>query len=72
MVAQLSELSQQEQDLVNRAKAATSNAYANYSHCLLYTSRVIVLIVNIYIVVHDGVAYILREEVVVDEWFGGF
>ena len=34
--------------------------------------RVIVLIVNMYIVVHDGVAYILREEVVVDEWFGGF
>ena len=32
MVAQLSELSQQEQELVNRAKAATSNAYANYSH----------------------------------------
>ena len=28
MVAQLSELSQQEQELVNRAKAATSNAYA--------------------------------------------
>ena len=33
---------------------------------------VIVLIVNMYIVVHDGVAYILREEVVVDEWFSGF
>ena len=32
MVVQLSELSQQEQELVNRAKAATSNAYANYSH----------------------------------------
>ena len=32
MVAQLSELSHQEQELVNRAKAATSNAYANYSH----------------------------------------
>ena len=32
MVAQLSELSPQEQELVNRAKAATSNAYANYSH----------------------------------------
>jgi cytidine deaminase len=32
MVAQLSELSQQEQELVNKAKAATNNAYANYSH----------------------------------------
>ena len=32
MVVQLSELSQQEQELVNRAKAATSNAYANYRH----------------------------------------
>ena len=47
-VAQLSELSQQEQELVQQAKAATDNSYANYSHfhvgaaCLLADSRIVI------------------------------
>ena len=45
---QLSELSKEEQDLVEKAKAATSNSYANYSHfhvgaaCLLEDGQVII------------------------------
>lgn len=47
-VAQLSELSQQEQELVQQAKAATDNSYANYSHfhvgaaCLLADGRIVI------------------------------
>ena len=45
---QLSELSKEEQDLVEKAKAATSNSYANYSHfhvgaaCLLEDGQVVI------------------------------
>jgi len=45
---QLSELSKEEQDLVEKAKAATSNSYANYSHfnvgaaCLLEDGKIII------------------------------
>ena len=43
---------------------------------VLYASqtlgRIIVFIMDMNVVMHDGVANILREEVVVDEWLGGF
>ena len=44
-VAQLSELSQQEQELVQQAKAATDNSYANYhvgAACLLADGRIVI------------------------------
>ena len=47
-VAQLTELSDAEQDLVKKAMAATENSYANYSHfhvgaaCLLADSRIVI------------------------------
>ena len=46
--AQLSELSEEEQALVNKAIAATRNSYANYSHfhvgaaCLLADGRIVI------------------------------
>ena len=47
-VAQLEELSHEEQELVNKAKAATANSYAPYSHfnvgaaCLLADGTVVI------------------------------
>lgn len=46
--AQFSDLSKEEQTLVERAKAATNNSYANYSHfnvgaaCLLEDGRIVI------------------------------
>lgn len=47
-VAQLSELSPEEQELVKKAMAATDNSYANYSHfhvgaaCLLADGKIVI------------------------------
>ena len=50
--------------------------FENDIQWMLYASqtlgRIIVFIMDMDVVMHDGVANILREEIVVDEWLGGF
>ena len=59
-----------------RTMTGCESMFENDIQWVLYASqtlgRIIVFIMDMNVVMHDGVANILREEVVVDEWLGGF
>ncbi len=59
-----------------RTMTGCESMFENDIQWVLYASQalggIIVFIMDMNVVVHDGVANILREEVVVDEWLGSF